>query len=246
MKKGIYLVIYIFMLLLIGCSGKKENIIILTEDYPPLSYLEKDTLSGYGTEVVKELLKKSGIKSNIQITSWSEAYNTALNKENVIIYTIEKTPERADLFYWIGPIGSNVSSVYVLKDSGIKVKDLGELRGLKSIATTTNWFTEQYLKGLGFSNLNSLPFPEDNLIMLKKKKSQATVLTDITYPLIVKKAGYKETDFIPVMKLMETQFYIGLSKKSSPALYAKLLSSFNTIKQDSTLSKLQIKWKIRA
>jgi polar amino acid transport system substrate-binding protein len=45
-------------------------------------------------------------------------------------------------------------NLYAKKGSGIKINSL-ETKKIAAIATTTNWFTEQYLKEKGFANLVS-------------------------------------------------------------------------------------------
>lgn len=245
MNRIIKSMIIIGLLMIISCAPKKTNITIVTEDYPPLSYIENNQLSGYGTEVLQELLDRTKINSTSQLLTWNEAYKMALSKENIVIYTIEKTKERENLFYWIGPIGSNISSVYIKSNSNLVINSLEDLKAIKSLTTTNNWFSEQYLIKQGFTNLNSLPKPEDNLKLLMNNKTQATVLTDLTFPQIAKSAGYKTSDFKPIYQLMETQFYIGISKKSSKSLVKKFENAFKSIQTDSTLVQLQTKWKIK-
>jgi len=218
---------------------------IVTEEYPPLSFTENDSVKGYGTEIVNLMLEKMSETNSIQVMKWSEAYQLALSKPNIVIFTIEKTKEREDLFYWIGPIGSNETSIYVKKNNNIRIKDFDELKNIASIATTTDWFTEQYLLQKGFKNLTSMPNPEDNIKMVMKEKSTATVLTNVTYAYIVQKAGYQTKDLKPVYHIMSSDFYVGISKKTDRKIISRWQKAFDQLKQEGIVDSLQLKWKLR-
>lgn len=233
------------LMVLIACSLSKNQMIILTEEYPPLSYTENDSIKGYAYDIVQLIQDEMNTHYPIQVLKWNEAYKTALSKENVVIFTLEKTHEREDLFYWIGPIGSNTTSFYTRNDNTFKVNNLYDLKNLKSIATTTDWYSEQFLKKEGFSNLMSLPNPEDNVKMLMKAKVDATLLSDLTAPFIIKRASYTTTDLKQVYTLMESSFYIGISRKTNYRLVKKWENAFMKIKAQGLIDTLAYQWQLK-
>ncbi|MGC9362463.1 MAG: substrate-binding periplasmic protein [Candidatus Syntrophosphaera sp.] len=215
---------------------------ILTENYPPLSYVQDGKVTGYGTDVVAAIQQELGTDFSPRITSWEEAYEIALNEPNVVIYTIEKTPERADKFYFIGPLGANTSSFYALSDNGIKLETLEEAKAVDTIATTKNWFTEQYLKEQNFTNLVSRETPYENIDMLLNGEADLAPFTDVTYPELAKAAGIDPSELKPVMRLFSSEYYLALSRKTDTQVILDWEQAFATIERDGTLQKIKDKW----
>mgnify|MGYP003828342217 CR=1 FL=1 len=228
-----------------SCSKRNPSLTIVTEEYPPLSYTENDSVKGYGTEIVQLIQRRIEDNAKINVMKWNEAYQLALSKPNIVIYTIEKTKEREGLFYWIGPIGSNETSVFIPRKKNIRINQFDDLKKFSSIATTTDWFTEEYLKIKGLNNLTSMPNPEDNVKMVMKGKSDATILTNVTYADIVKNAGYQVDDLKPVFHVMSSDFYIGISKLTDFKIVKKWKDAYDQMNQEGIIDSLQYKWKIK-
>jgi len=164
---------------------------LVTEEYPPVTFMRDGKPSGFVTDMVREIAARQGIPDNIRLTSWKNAYNMALLHPKVVLFSAERTPDRESLFQWVGPVGKNSAILYARKGSGIRMSSLEEARKIAAIATTTNWFTEQYLKREGFKNLHSSPDPRSNVRQLMNGEAQLSVFTDITIPEIVRDAGYR-------------------------------------------------------
>lgn len=242
MKFIAYLLMVLVAVFSIACAKKSPEMTILTENYPPLSYEENGVVTGYGTEVVAALQAELGSEAKPVVLPWDEAYNRALSEPNVVLFTMEKTAEREDKFYFIGPLGANISSLYALKDSPLVLADLEAAAKVKAIATTTNWFTEQFLKSKGFSNLISKPDPIDNLKMLVNKEADLGVFTDVTYPQLCKEAGISPDTLKPVLELMQSEYYIAISKTTDPKIVQKWETAFAKIQSNGILENLKDKW----
>ncbi|MDH4230566.1 MAG: hypothetical protein OEW04_00880, partial [Nitrospirota bacterium] len=57
---------------------KTAGLKIYTEAYPPMNFVEKGKLSGLATEVVRELIKRSAIRADIQLVSWEQGYKAVM------------------------------------------------------------------------------------------------------------------------------------------------------------------------
>jgi len=240
---GFYLILS--LLVLTGCISAAQKhmadtpeLKMLTEEYPPVTFMKDGKVSGFVTDVVREILARQGIGNNIQLISWEEAYKQALSKPNVVLFSAERTVEREKLFQWVGPVGKNSSIFYAKKGSGIKINSLEEAKKIATIATTTDWFTEQYLKSKGFTNLVSSPHPITNVKQLMDGKVQISIFTDITIPEIAEKAGYSMDDLEPVFTVSNTHFYIAMSLGTPMELVKKWQSKLDEMKQDGTFEKI--------
>ncbi len=225
-----------------SCTKSKTPLTLLTESYPPLTFAVGDSISGYGAEVVQAMQQQLKTCYTPQLLTWDKAYQRALNEPNIVIFTMEKTPERDSLFYWVGPLGENITSFYTYKESKIKLTNLEDAKKLKAIATTTAWFSEQYLIRQGFTNLVSSEKPSESVKQVISRRADVGVLTDLTSKQIIQSAGYLSSDLIPVLEITRTEYYIGISKQTDPAIVDKWQAAFSAIKANGILSKIKAKW----
>jgi len=211
---------------------------LVTEQYPPVTFMKDGRPSGFVADMVREIAARQGIPDNVRLTSWKNAYNMALVYPKVLLFSAERTPEREVLFQWVGPVGKNSAILYAKKDSGVRIGSLEEARNVAAIATTTDWFTEQHLKRLGFSNLLSSPDPRANVEQLMNGEAQLSVFTDITIPAIVRSAGYGMTDLEPVFTVGRTYFYIALSRDTPAEVVDAWQSTLDELKRDGTFERI--------
>lgn len=240
--KKIVILFAALVLLLAACGKKEPELSLVTEDYPPLTFLQDGQLTGYGSEVVAEIQGKLGTNFQPQIMSWDKAYEKALSEPNVVIFTIEKTREREDLFYFVGPLGANTASFYIRKDSALEISDLAAAKALESIATTSNWFTELYLKSNGFTNLISKEDPKENIRMVMDGEAQASVFTDLSYHLLAEELGVDSSELKAVLPLMTTEYYIGISKTTDATIVQKWQDAFEELVAEGRIEELKAKW----
>jgi polar amino acid transport system substrate-binding protein len=245
MKKIGVLCLVLSLLLFIGsgCATQKKSVEttdlqMLTEEYPPVTFMKDGKVTGFVTEMVREISARQGIREKIRLTDWEEAYNVALNQPNVMLFSAERTEKREKLFQWVGPVGKNSAILYAKKGSGIRINSLEEARKVSAIATTANWFTEQYLKDQGFTNLVSSPLPTDSVRMLLQSEVNLSIFTDITVADIVKSAGYSMDDLEPVFTMSTTYFYIAMSLGTPAEIVDKWQSALDGLKMDGTFEKI--------
>lgn len=237
------LILSLFVLSGCACTTQKNikgisEVQMLTEEYPPVTFMKDGKVTGFVTDVVREIISRQGIMDNIRLTSWDEAYKTALSNPNVVLFSTERTEKREKLFQWVGPVGKNSAIFYAKKGSGIRISSLEEARKIAAIATTTDWFTEQYLKSKGFTNLVSSPLPVTNVKQLMNGEVQMSVFTDITIPEIVKNTGYSMDDLEPVFTVSNTYFYIAISLGTPLDTVKKWQSTLDSLKADGTFEKI--------
>jgi len=99
---------------------------VVTEDYPPYSYLEAGRVTGYSTAVVRAVLAEAGLEAEIQLIPWARAYDLALHDEQVLIYSIARTPAREHKFRWIGQVAPSEWFLYSLRGHELGLRSLGE------------------------------------------------------------------------------------------------------------------------
>ena len=225
-------------------SANPPDIIqVYTEQYPPLTYRNNTgDITGFGTDVVLEIMKRNQSYYPIRVSLWSNAYELALLNPNFCLFTMDRTDQRENLFQWVGPIGSNVTYFYVRAGSGITIKSIDEARALGSVGTVSSWFSDQHLRGLGFTNLVTASDPELMTRKLMNGEIDAFVCTNITFPSILRSLNYQYNQVEPAYQLMSSDFYIAFSKNTPAATVFKWQQALDAAKQDGTYDSISGKW----
>ncbi len=216
---------------------------IYTEQYPPLTYRDLNgEVTGFGTDVLKEIMKRNGTFNEIKLSSWSNGYQLALNNPNFCLFTMDRTENRENLFQWVGPIGKNTTWIYTKSGSVIVLNTLDDAKKLSKIGVVNSWFSTQYLEKEGFNNLVYESTPEVLVKDLLDGKIDAFVCTDITLPDILLEIGFNYNDVSPAFAVMSSDFYITLSKNTPSSVVNAWISAFEELKQDGTYDEIFDKW----
>ncbi len=176
----------------------------------------------------------------VPVTSptWKNAYNMALLHPNVVIFSMDRTAAREDLFHWVGPVGQNSAILFARKGSDLTIDSMADAKEVSAIATTTEWWTEQHLTREGFTNLHSSPEPTENVRQLMNGDVQLSIFTDITIPEIVRNAGYTMDDLEPVFTVEKNYFYVGISKGTPEEIVSQWQATLETMKEDGTFADI--------
>jgi polar amino acid transport system substrate-binding protein len=126
---------------------------ILTENLPPLNYVEDGVLVGPSVDIVREIQRRVGSNDEIKVYPWARAYKMALEEENVVLFSMTYTKARYDIFKWIGPVATKRDILVAKKGSGIRISSLEDAKKVKRIGTLRDDTRERLLKSLGFTNL---------------------------------------------------------------------------------------------
>lgn len=217
---------------------------IYTENYPPLTYMNNfGEITGFGTDIVREIMQRNNIYEPIKLTTWSNAYNMALHNPNFCLFTMDRTEIRDTLFQWVGPIGTNDTHFYVKADSDISIHSIEDAMALDAIGTVSSWFSDQYLRDLGFTNLVSNGDPGMIVEWLMSGEVDAFVCSAITISDILQANDYafedvREEPFI----LISSDFYISFSKNTPVSTVDLWQETFEAMQADGTYDAIYERW----
>ncbi|MDD3535954.1 MAG: ABC transporter substrate-binding protein [Candidatus Cloacimonetes bacterium] len=242
MKRVLFLLLIAVALLCAACQPKPKGMTIITENYPPLSFESGGKITGFGADVIEAI--QNELKTDYQpiLLSWDAAYKRALKEPNVVLFTMERTPEREGRFHFIGPLGANTTYFYALRENNGDLPDLEAARQAIGIATTTNWFSEQMLQEKGFTNLLSNPDPLDAIRLMTEGKAELGIFTDLTFPQICAEAEVSPAAFKPVLELTQSEYYIAISKSTDEVKVEEWRSAFERLKNEGVIEDLKSRW----
>jgi polar amino acid transport system substrate-binding protein len=222
-----------------------EELTILTENLPPLNYVDNGVLVGPSVEIVKEVQKRVGSLEQIQVYPWSRAYKMALEEKNVILFGMTYTKVRHDKFKWVGPLATKRDILVAKKGSGIIIDSLEDAKKVKRIGTLRDDTRGRLLESQGFTNLEPV---SDEQLNAKKLALGRIDLWAYKIPglrTVCDLAGVDYTEFKEVYHLREIDLMIAFSKKTSDSIVQKWRDAFNEMLVDGTLLQIRKKWNIK-
>ncbi|UCF01351.1 MAG: transporter substrate-binding domain-containing protein, partial [Deltaproteobacteria bacterium] len=144
MKKLFILMISVFLASV--QPALPAELTILTENLPPLNYVDNGVLVGPSVDTVREIQRRVGSHEEIKVYPWARAYQMALEKENVVLFGMTHTDVRHDQFKWIGPLATKRDILVAKKGSGITINSLEDAKKVKRIGTLRDDTRERLLK----------------------------------------------------------------------------------------------------
>jgi len=220
---------------------------ILTENFPPFTYIENGKLTGISTEIVHEILNRLDMKNiPIKVMPWDEAYEIALKKNDTIIFSVTKIKARENLFKWVGPIATNYWYLFSKKSPDpekkpISLKNLSESKKY-SIGVQDKGAIYLYLKDKGFTNLVKTVSNKGSAENLLNGKIQLWGESELPAQSLLKQMNKKPDILQRAFRLRKHNLYIGFNIKSSDSLVEKFQSTLDQMKNDGTYDKIVNKY----
>lgn len=227
-----------------GQSLAAEKLTILTENLPPLNYVENDTLVGSSVEIVREIQQRTGSNEPIEVYPWARAYKMALEEENVILFGMTYTQDRSTLFKWVGPLATKRDILLARKDARLSITSLEDAKKVERIGTLRDDVRGKLLKKKGFTNLEPVSDEQKNAQKLALGRIDLWAYKKPGFRTVCTLAEVDPDQFVEVAHLKKSELKIAFSKKTSDTIVARWQSAFDDMVKDGTIQKIKDKWNI--
>ena len=243
MKKLLLMVSSVFIVS--GQPALSAELTILTENLPPLNYLENNILVGPSVEIVKEIQRRVGSKVPIQVYPWARAYKLALEDENVVLFGMTYTKVRHDKFKWVGPLATKRDILVARKDSSIKINRLEDAKNVKRIGTLRDDTRERLLKSYGFTNCEPVSDEQMNAQKLAIGRIDLWAYKIPGLRTVCDLAGVDYRELEEVYHLRKIDLMIAFSKRTSDSIVEQWRNAFNEMLADGTIMQIRKKWNMK-
>lgn len=239
----IFFACVIIMGLLLSASYAAEEILIVTEEWPPYNYSEDGKIAGFSTEIVQNLLEIMKKNYEIQILPSMRSSHTLNTRPHTMMFSMFRTPERESQYKWIGPLVDASIYFYKRKDSNIKIERLEDMKNANlNVCCRQAGLVRNLLGEKGFHNLDatatkSLPIYQK---LLAGRCDLAISDTDLGVRYNLKFINVKMDDVlekIPIL-IFEAGLYIVGSKDISDEEIQQWQSALETLKASGVYEKI--------
>ena len=258
LRKINIIILFICILFFLTCNNEppkinsqiqnKSKLSILTIDEPPTNFIDEDgKIAGLAVEIVKLIQKRLGTDERIELYSTPKVLKKSLTKPNVILFTLARTPERENKYYWITQVAVKNWVFITRKDSKRKIKNLNDAKLVKYIGVAKGGVREAYLKKNGFENI--VPLSSHELIVKNCIKGKIPLILYSRFGIAAickrSKQNCKYNDFKFHFSPSHSNSYIAISKNGTDLKIVKQWQKAAAeIKKDGSLIKILLKWQI--
>ncbi|QJB55487.1 ABC transporter substrate-binding protein [Pseudodesulfovibrio sp. zrk46] len=241
-------VLLIVALLVLMCAGhaRGEAIIAVTEEWPPYTFTEDGEIKGFVSEIVHEVLDRSGLEHKIEVYPFARSYETARQQPYVLLYPVFRLPVREDDFQWIKIEGLAVTmSLFRPEWRDIEIKSLEEAK-LYRIGVTRETSTHHFLRSKGFKeNVNLFPVNCEQQNTLKS--APETMRIDMTtgdprsLACWLRHAKLPEDYWVEVFPLFKEDIYMAFGHATPPATVEKVRRALQALEAEGRLDEIIVK-----
>lgn len=225
----------IFSIVLLITFSFAQTFYVYTEQLPPFNYMENDKVVGSSTALLEEMFKKSGhsiAQGKVVLTSWARGYHEALNTPNTVIFSTARTPERENLFKWVGPINKLTIGLIAKKSEKIEIKSPACLNNY-TIAVMHETAAESILLSTGVKpeNLERFSNPASQMRKLQNDRVEMMAFSVEAMHMLLKEHGMNPSDYETVYVLKESDLYFAFHKDTDDAIIKAFNDILKTIKK---------------
>ena len=232
MKISIALLL-VAILAVLACSipATTTKLRVIAEDFAPYNYVdESGDLVGQSTGVVRAIMSKLGQNISIEVMPWEQAYDLLQKEPGVALYSTARTPDRENMFLWVGPLMNYEKYLYAKKGSGIKLNSLADIKNVKAIAGVKNEGGSQGLIDQG----GKFIYAATGYEALKKLMDGSADLwlgprADLS--VTAKKAGINPDEIEPIFLVHKLDFYIAFNKNTPVAIVQQWQQALDSLRK---------------
>ena len=217
------------------CCAQTPALTLTTEEFPPLNFSTDggQAISGSATDLMREILRRTGIPGTFVMLSWRSAYKMALEDKDTCVFATARTEEREKLFQWVGPLATGQWIFCTTPNREIVVHQIDDLRPYM-IGSYQSDVRAAYLKEHGF-HLDEAMSEEQNLKKLAAGKIDLWLATDNSANWLSKKHGIA---LKPVHTLRSSTSYAACNRGISPLQIERMNAALRNMFADGTVERL--------
>lgn len=243
MKK--FLTIVISLLACFVRPALPAELTILTENLPPLNYVQEGVLVGPSVDIVREIQQRLGSTAAIQVYPWARAYKMALEGDNVILFSTTYTKERQEKFKWVGPLATKRDILVARKASGATIRSLDDAKNVERIGTLRDDTRERFLQMHGFTNLEPVSDEQKNAQKLMLGRIDLWAYKKPGLKTVCVLAGVDFDGLEEVYHLRTIDVMIAFSKPTADAIVHAWQEAYANMQADGTLARIRKDWNLK-
>lgn len=213
---------------------------VFGSEHPPYSYMAEGQPTGLCSDIVASLLSRLQLDTPITIAPWSRSYRTALEEPNVLLFTVARTPEREELFHWVGVLVSGETHLYALKERDNLVVDSLAAAGAYKIGVVRDDIRAHFLRRNGITNLDEATGSEINARKLLMGWIDLWAEEENAAPFVFRKLGHDPAQKLKKVYTLDLRLdgYLAFSRGSDSELVDRFRAALEELKNSGEYRRI--------
>lgn len=235
MKKYILWSVTALIIMSVPCRAEVSadtaaSLSYMTEEFKPYNYREYGQTKGLSVDLLKLMWREMGMQEQpIKFMPWPRAYEMVLNEPGHVLFAMLKTPQRAPLFKWVGPIALSKTYLIAKKDSQIHMDSIEDAQGL-TVGVVRDYASAdllaKYKDMIRTDTVNSL---ELAIKKLDSGRVDLIALEERAYLRTLKAMRASPEKFKNIWLLNESASFYALSKNTPDSLVDQLQQACDAV-----------------
>ena len=231
------------LLLSSGFAFGGDDLTIITENYPPLNYVENEKLTGPAVDIVRAIKDKLGIGSEIKVYPWARGYKYLETRKNTALFSTTRSKTREPLFKWVGPLAEKKIGLFAKKDRKIKLKTLADAKDYL-IGVQRQGHGMLYLEDRGFKNFDPSTTAAANLKKLMAGHNDLWFSSNATLAGNSKKLNIDVNEFELVLEVENTYMAIAFNKDTPDRIINLWQNTYDRLVKGGVVKKIFQKYNL--
>lgn len=243
MKRRSCLVLPAFVAAPLSVAAAELAVLGVTENLPPLNYLDDGHPQGFSVELLRMMASQSGIRLELQVLPWQRAMQVAEASSHSALFSLTRTPEREAQFQWVGPIAQRRILLYKLASrTDLALSQLGELGGSR-IGVVRDSAADRALQAAGLRPGIELEHGLDDATNVRKLlagRMEYVTLLDWAAAWNLRQLQLPYGTLQAVMEQdVSKSYWYGLRPDADSALVRRLQAALDAIRRDGRYERLR-------
>lgn len=215
----------------------------ITENLPPLNYLDESGPQGFSVELLRLMASRAGLGLELQVLPWVRAVQRAESTPLSLLFSLTRTPEREAQFQWVGPIAQRRILLYKLASrSDLALSQLSELGGAR-IGVARDSAADRALQAAGLRPGIELEQGLDDATNMRKLlagRMDYVALLDWAAAWNLRQLQLPYGTLQAVMEQdVSKSYWYGLRPDADPALVRRLQAALDGLRRDGHYERLR-------
>ena len=235
----------LFALVLFAPFANAADVRILAVDEPPGSYfVHEGIIDGISVDVVREIQKRIGQKSKIQILPEDVVLERARTQPDVVAMSYTRNKDREQQFRWITQVIRKPWVLYARRP--LEVANVEAMRSVGSIGVVRGDVRAKWLESQKFTNTREFPDHKAAIKAMLRGKVDSVFTEPSAVAYTCRDLKCSEKDVVNVYSPKASDVYILMSLATSDAEFDRWVTAAEGMKADGTMQAIASRWAERA
>lgn len=221
-----------------------DDLLLVVDEYPPINFEQDGRIQGISVDLLVEMLALSGsglTRDDIHLWPWARGYVTIQRRPNTMLFAMSRTPEREDLFRWVGPIMSLHMSLIGRASNDFQIHSIDDLNASNlTVGVVNNDVAHQLLleQGADPNRLHTSSVGTNLAQMLASNRIDLWGFGEPVALWTLQEQGESLQDYKEVLVLSTTEAYFALHKDTPDEVVDALQNALDTLNANGTVDRI--------